>query len=176
MTSDIEAVQVGPDDWRVWRAVRLRALREDPDAFGATAGVETAYDEALWRSRLNGTGGPAVLARAGEDVVGMGAGWTSGPGRLTVVSMWTDPGWRGRGVGGLVLGHVLRWAGDRGLQVELWVADDNPAARRGYERHGFRADGRTAPLRAGSSRTKSCLVLGVSARAAAPRRPGHPSS
>lgn len=176
MTETIDAVQVGPDDWRTWRAVRLRALREDPDAFGATVAAETGYDEALWRSRLDGRGGPAVLARAGEDVVGMGAGWTSGPGRLTVVSMWTDPAWRSRGVGGLVLRQVVRWAGDRGLQVELWVADDNPAARRVYERHGFRADGRTVPLRTGSSRTKSCLVLGVSVRAAAPRRPGHRSS
>ena len=117
-----------------------------------------------------------MLARAGEDVVGMGAGWTSGPGRLTVVSMWTDPAWRSRGVGGLVLRQVVRGAGDRGLQVELWVAEDDPAARRVCERHGFRADGRTAPLRTGSSRTKSCLAFGVSVHVAAPRRPGRRSS
>lgn len=74
MTSGIEAAQVGPGEWRTWRANRLRELRQDPDAFGATADVEAGYDEGLWRSRLDGTGGPSVLARAGGEVVGMGAG------------------------------------------------------------------------------------------------------
>ena len=35
-------------------------------------------------------------------------------------------------MGGLVLRRVVRWAGDRGLQVELWVAEDDPGARRVY--------------------------------------------
>ncbi|MDP9429997.1 MAG: GNAT family N-acetyltransferase [Actinomycetota bacterium] len=159
MTSGIEAAQVGPGEWRTWRVTRLRALRQDPDAFGATADVEAGYDEALWRSRLDRTGGPSVLARAGGEVVGMGAGWASAPARLVVVSMWTDPSWRGRGVGGSVLQLVVGWAVERGLLVELWVADGNLPARRVYERYGFRADGRTEPLRPGSARMKSCLAL-----------------
>ena len=159
MTSGIEVRRVRPDGWRTWRAARLRALRHDPDAFGATAEVEAGYPEALWRSRLDGTGGPAVLARVDDEVVGMGAGWVSAPGELTVVSMWTDPAWRGRGVGRAVLDEVVRWARARDLRVVLWVADGNVAARRVYERYGFAADGQETPLRPGSAVVKRRLVL-----------------
>ena len=80
-------------------------------------------------------------------------------GRLTVVSMWTDPAWRGRGVGGAVLGRVVTWARGGDLRVVLWVADGIRGARRWFERQGFAADGATAPLRPGSAGTKRRLVL-----------------
>jgi len=155
----IRTEQVRPDSWRDWRDLRLRSLAEDPDAFGSDHGREAAFDEATWRSRLEGTSGPAVLAHAGTTPVGMGAGWLYEPGRLMVVAMWTDPAWRSQGVGRAVLAHVLGWAREHDLDPDLWVADANPDARRLYERHGFRPDGRTEPLREGSPLTKSRLVL-----------------
>lgn len=158
MTS-IDVHQVAPEGWQAWREIRLRSLAQDPDAFGSTYEREAAFDETTWRSWLDGTSGPAVLGYAGEVPVGMGAGWLGEPGRLMVVSMWTDPSWRGRGVGTRVLEHVVGWAAHRELRVHLWVADANPGARRLYERHGFRGDGRSEPLRDGSAVTKSHLVL-----------------
>jgi GNAT superfamily N-acetyltransferase len=144
---DVRTVAVGPDDWKSWREIRLRSLRQDPDAFGSTYEREAAFTEQTWRSRLDGTSGPSVLAYAGDEVVGM------------VVAMWTAPDRRGQGIGRQVLDHVIGWAGERGLLVDLWVADGNPGARRLYERHGFRPDGRTAPIREGSEATMTHLVL-----------------
>lgn len=43
---------------------------------------------------------------------------------------------QGRGIGDALMGAVL---GDRPAQ--LWVAEENPRARRFYERHGFTWDG-----------------------------------
>jgi GNAT superfamily N-acetyltransferase len=157
--SDISTVVATPDQWRAWRALRLRSLREDPDAFAATHEAEARFAEETWRARLDGTSGPAVLAFSGDTAVGMGAGWLHQPGHLMVVAMWTDPAWRGRGVGRTVLSHVVGWAEERGHRVELWVADANPGARRLYERSGFRADGRREPMREGSLETKTHLVL-----------------
>ncbi|MFY1674676.1 GNAT family N-acetyltransferase [Plantactinospora sp. WMMB334] len=156
---DVRTMTVGPDDWRSWQEIRLRSLREDPDAFGSTHEREAAFPEQTWRSRLDGAHGPSVLAYAGEEVVGIGAGWCHEPGRLMVVAMWTEPDRRGQGVGRRVLGHVVGWARERDLRVELWVADGNPGARRLYERYGFRADGRTEPIRDGADATMSHLVL-----------------
>ncbi|MGH3331893.1 MAG: GNAT family N-acetyltransferase [Nocardioidaceae bacterium] len=157
--SDIQIRETGPDDWRAWRTIRLRSLLEDPDAFGSAHDREAAFDEETWRSRADGTGGPAVLAYIGAEPVGMGAGWLYEPGKVMVVAMWTEPSWRGHGVGRRVLDHVVAWARQRDLRPDLWVADANPAARRLYERYGFRANGETASLREGTGLTMTRLVL-----------------
>ncbi|HSE07585.1 MAG TPA: GNAT family N-acetyltransferase [Nocardioidaceae bacterium] len=157
--TDVETREATPDDWESWRDIRLRSLLENPDAFGSTHEREAAYDQSTWRSRLDGSAGPSILAYGGGTPVGMGAGWLYEPGRIMIVAMWTDPAWRGRGVGRSVLNHVVGWARRRGLEPELWVADTNPEARRLYESYGFRSDGETSPLRAGSAINKSRLVL-----------------
>jgi hypothetical protein len=41
-----------PDDWRDWRALRLLALEESPEAFGATIASWQDADEERWRARL----------------------------------------------------------------------------------------------------------------------------
>ncbi|NQX10735.1 GNAT family N-acetyltransferase [Microbacteriaceae bacterium VKM Ac-2855] len=47
--------------------------------------------------------------------------------------------WHGRGAGRRLLDTVL----PAGAPAELWVAEDNPRARRFYERNGFAPDGAT---------------------------------
>ena len=157
--NDISTREATPDDWEVWRTLRLRSLVQDPDAFGSTHDHEAGFDRPTWQSRLSEEGGPAVIGYAGQNSVGLGAGWLYEPGHLMVVAMWTEPSWRGHGVGQKVLDHVVGWARERQLRTVLWVADSNPGARQLYERYGFRADGETEPLRAGSELTKSRLVL-----------------
>jgi GNAT superfamily N-acetyltransferase len=114
-----------------------------------------------WRSRLGGTRGPAVVAYDRDQPVGMGAGWPYEPGRLMIVAMWTEPASRGQGVGMSILTDLVDWSCVRSLRPELWVADSKPAARRLYERFGFRPTGETAPLREAATLAMSRLVLPV---------------
>ena len=145
-----------PDDWERWRAIRLRSLQQDPNAFGSTYAREIAHTEDEWRSRL--AYGASVLAGLGGVDVGLGAGFSDAPGMLMVVAMWTDPSARGRGVGRAVLEHVVGIAHARGLQAHLWVVDGNRAQQL-YESAGFAPDGGREPLHEGSELMMRHLVL-----------------
>lgn len=148
-----------PDDWEAWRDLRLRALRDSPDAFGSTYEREVAFTEADWRDRLSGRSGTYMLAWVGGSPVGIGGGYLADDEWLQVIAMWTEPGLRGHGVGHAVLTSVVAWAGSRGLRVRLDVERGNVAARQSYERAGFVATGETRPIREGADQQCERMVL-----------------
>jgi GNAT superfamily N-acetyltransferase len=147
-TETIVVRRLTPDDWRVWREVRLAALADAPHAFGSSLDRERAFDEATWRERLGPENGVSAVALLDGRPVGAIGGYTP-PGATVVllIAMWADPGLRGRGIGDALVGDVLAWARDNGWRrVELRVADGNTAARRLFERHGFAPTGHSEPL------------------------------
>lgn len=151
--------EVTEADLDAWRTLRLRSLRDSPDAFGSTYRREAAFTEADWRSRALDPTSHSVLGFLEGRAVGLGGGFVDPPGWLHVVAMWTDPALRCRGVGTAVLAHLVGRAHERGLRVHLDVARANPDARRAYERFGFVATGETRPLRAGSAALVERMVL-----------------
>jgi GNAT superfamily N-acetyltransferase len=156
-----EVRTVSGEHWREWREIRLRSLQDTPTAFGSTYERELAFTEHDWRSRLEGSG-PAVLAYADDAShvpIGMGAGFEDLPGWLHVVAMWTDPAWRGRGVGSALLRHLIDWAAAREMRVHLDVTVGNDGARTAYLRNGFEPTGETRPLREGSPYQVERMVL-----------------
>jgi GNAT superfamily N-acetyltransferase len=142
----IDVRPVGPDDWRVWRALRLVALAEAPHAFSSVlADWQGPGDrEERWRARLAGAGSCTLVAYVDGEPAGMAGGTTAQPAGehrepvVEVVSMWVDPGFRGRGVGEELLRAVERWACRRGAgELRLAVVLGNHPARRLYERQGY---------------------------------------
>jgi ribosomal protein S18 acetylase RimI-like enzyme len=133
-------------DWREWRELRLDALAEAPDAFGATLAdwSESGDREERWRGRLI-TIPLNVIAHRGGRPVGMVGG--SGPigGEAELISMWVVPEARGTGVGVALIDETCRWAIDQGaVAVGLWVREDNQHAINLYRGCGFVDTGRTA--------------------------------
>jgi ribosomal protein S18 acetylase RimI-like enzyme len=70
-------------------------------------------------------------------------------GRCHLISMWTDPAARNRGVARALLDAVVAFA--RGRELVLGVTEGNDVARRLYERYGFVDTGASEPLRPGSA-------------------------
>lgn len=142
-------LELGPDDWRDWRRLRLRALADAPEAFGSTHQRELEFTEQEWRDRLS-RGPVLALLAAGEPVAvgGLLVGYLPVP---QVWGMWTDPASRGRGHGGRILDSLLGAGPAVGQAIELHVNVANTGARRLYETRGFVATGELSPLRPGST-------------------------
>jgi RimJ/RimL family protein N-acetyltransferase len=61
-----------------------------------------------------------------------------------VYAIYVDPDRWSTGTGRALMDTAVAHLHDAGfVEIRLWVLDDNPRARRFYERAGFRADGVT---------------------------------
>jgi ribosomal protein S18 acetylase RimI-like enzyme len=133
---ELEIANVGPDDWEVFRSVRLRALQDAPAAFGSRYDDWVAAPESRWRDRLSSV--PLnLVARRGGEPVGMASGVYDGADEAELISMWVDPTVRGAGVAGALIDAVVRWAAETGRTTYLMVRSDNARAIAAYGRAGF---------------------------------------
>ncbi|WP_245614122.1 GNAT family N-acetyltransferase [Actinokineospora inagensis] len=131
-----------PDDWSAIRSIRLTALADAPYAFASNLAAEQPHPESRWRAW------PAehavFLAWSGDRPVGITVGI---PGdEVDMISVWTDPGFRGTGLATDLVETLVTWAGSRSATaVTAWVVGDNPRARRFYARLGFTLTGKEMP-------------------------------
>lgn len=142
-----------PDEWRELRALRLLALADAPDAFGATLAEAEADPDAAWQLRAGSDDRVVIVAESGGRLVGMASG-----GRAPVegnaaglYSMWVEPAARGSGVAAAIVAAVIAWAREAGYPVVgLGVTTTNARAIALYRRLGFADTGDRHPLREGS--------------------------
>jgi GNAT superfamily N-acetyltransferase len=144
----MEIRRVGSDEWSTVRKIRLAALLDSPDWFWTTYDEEVTKPERWWRDRI--TAGAWFIAQVGGRPVGIAAAISApelkGSDRQ-LVSMWVEPGSRGRGIGSQLVEAIKTWAladGADGLQLQ--VTEGNHVATRLYERCGFQLTGRTEAL------------------------------
>lgn len=142
---------VSAEDWKDFKAVRLRALADSPTSFGATLADATALPDTAWRTRIDGPG-PKIIGYVGEEPVAVGGLFPpEGTSDAFIWGMWVAPEARGRGLGRGILRDLLARADRLGRTVLLHVTEGNDGARRLYEGHGFVSTGEREPLREGSS-------------------------
>lgn len=143
--------RVVPEQWALYRKVRLAALADAPYAFGSTLERERAFADELWRQRLGSVSGSAATFLAWRE--GEPAGTATGkiddpadehaiPGGWQLVAMWVDPRFRGLKVADRLVAAVAGHAGAHGAEsLVLWVTEVNGRARAFYQRMGFTATG-----------------------------------
>jgi GNAT superfamily N-acetyltransferase len=142
----VSIVRVERSAWERWRELRLRALRDAPDAFGSNLERETEFTESDWVDRIE-LGPSWIAVLDGEDVGIISGGQHRGSEVPWVYATWVDPRARGSGVSEELLGAVVEWARDTGAtKLGLDVADRAPRAKRFYERVGFVTSATTFPM------------------------------
>lgn len=149
---------VRADGWEAFRDLRLRALRDAPDAFGGTAEASERASESYWRGWILGDGWEGDVRSWVVDDRGrlrgmaVGARFVEDPATVNLFGMWIEPELRGSGVATRLVGMVEMWACALGAErLVLRVSDRNERAERFYLRLGFRRTDRASmPLREGS--------------------------
>jgi len=156
---------IQPEEWRHYRDLRLRALKDSPDAFGSTYAEAKRYSVSRWKSRVSGlsseTDLPLFAAHDGR-LVGLAWGKFESPGEPAahLFQMWVAPEARGLGIGRWLVESVIDWAKSNGARsLELAVTVGNTGARRLYESAGFEPVGDPVPLRPGSDLLEQNMVL-----------------
>jgi ribosomal protein S18 acetylase RimI-like enzyme len=135
----------------LFKAVRLRALQDAPDAFASTYAKESQLADSDWIKRAeewNSETGAAFLAIDSSSLCGLAGSFLDedDPTRANLISMWTAPTHRQRGVGRLLVNEVIKWARGRNARfLQLMVRSTNEPAIRFYEQLGFRRTGRVEP-------------------------------
>jgi GNAT superfamily N-acetyltransferase len=135
-----------PADAPAYRALRLRAFREHPEAFTTSHEEASAQPVEASTKRLAGSDHRFWGAFVDEELCGVVGLERESRARAchkgTVVGMFVAPEHAGRGIGRQLLETLVADARDWGLeQLVLTVTEGNRSAAQLYERSGFRSFG-----------------------------------
>jgi ribosomal protein S18 acetylase RimI-like enzyme len=133
----------------LFKEARLRALKDSPGAFDSTYAKESQFADSEWMQRVeqwSGMSGAGFLAMDAGTACGIAGSFLdqNDRTRANLISMWTAPTHRKRGIGRLLVNEVLNWARGRNARaLQLMVTSNNEPAIRFYQRLGFTQTGRT---------------------------------
>lgn len=148
--SELTVRALTEDDWEAYRAVRLEALRESPEAFVATYEDESAFDEPTWRARMRRS--TRLIAEQDGKPVGIasvGRAKSSDEGDTgEIFGLWVEPDRRGSGVATALVKRGARQAREAGRShVIYWVGTENGRAVAFASGMGFRPTDDRRPMR-----------------------------
>jgi ribosomal protein S18 acetylase RimI-like enzyme len=166
MTQPSSVRSFSPGEWPVYKALRLRALEDSPNAFGSTLAMELERTETAWAERLRNA------ASSGQDCAFLaecegtpsGLVWAKAdpnePSTVHILQMWVAPNARGHGAGDILLKAAVHWARQYGARFAKLGATcgDTPAVRL-YRRAGFLEVGAPEPIRPGSAVLSQNMIL-----------------
>ncbi len=133
-------------DWEAVRDIRLRSLREEPDAYASDYETEARFEPAMWKQRID-TASSYLAFNDDHDLVGMATGLETGDGDTYVVGMYVAPEARRLGCAHQLLDAISDLAiRRRGRRLVLEVAESNIRAARAYRSYGFMETGRRRTL------------------------------
>ena len=145
MSHNVIVEIIHPDDWFRLRAIRLKSLQVNPEAFGGTHEIESAETESEWRKKFEKLDF-LIASIDARDAALMSVEELDGDFGATcwIGGCWSDPAYRGKGLLRAMMNFVDQQ--DSGWQVQglgVWI--DNYSAIAAYEKLGFVKMGEDTP-------------------------------
>lgn len=157
--------RLAPADIELFRAVRLAALQDSPDAFCESLDAGQQSD---WVARTASgsafTDRGVFIALCDDEPMGMVfVRCETPPTPAFLGAMWVHPRFRRQGVGRALVVQGLEFLRSKGQSaVSLWVTSPHAEVLSFYRSLGFRETGATARLRPGSPLTITEMNLALS--------------
>jgi GNAT superfamily N-acetyltransferase len=156
-TPEAHVTRLTEADWRLFAAVRLRALTDSLGADDPQFQQESTFTAAQWRRRLREHAQFAALL--GDRPVGLIGAQQENAETVYLYSLWLDPAARGHGLARSLVAAAVEWArGRKATVVTLRVAAGNAVARGVYKSLGF------APVAGGEADARGEVTMSLSVR------------
>lgn len=111
--NNIEIISLKPEEWQQYRDLRLRALKEEPQAFGSTYEKNAQHPDSFWQERIEDTINKntqwLVFAKLNATLVGMmGAFVEKEPDTVHVIAAYVAPEARGKGISKMLMKELIK--------------------------------------------------------------------
>ena len=143
----VTITQLTPDNWEEYKEIRLKALLDDPQAFGSTYEDESKFTDIQWQERPNNQHTVILLARDDTRTIGMvGIHWEEYEKLSHVAHIWgmfVDKDYRGQGIGRQLMEEIEKKAREKSIteKIKLEVVTNQSTALELYRKLGFREVG-----------------------------------
>jgi len=147
MSGKVEVSLLSKDDWERLKAIRIRALTENPEAFGANLDEVKAQSKEAWLKPYEKEE-YLIASIDGVDVGMLYIEVLNGDHGATcwVGGCWTDSAYRGKGVMRALFNYIDSHANEKDwIRQGLGVWTDNFSAIKAYEYLGFSFAGEKMP-------------------------------
>ena len=145
---NLQIITLTPDEWQLYRQIRLEALLLEPQAFGSSYADAVQRPDSSWQERLveaqAGKKGWLLFAKESDRITGMvGAYRVDDSDVVEIISVYVTKEKRGQGVATALMAAILEEVGRSGIfrKAVLSVNADQTAAVALYRRFGFQIVG-----------------------------------
>jgi len=140
----MEIIELKQGEFELCKTLRLRALKDAPEAFSETYLQASTESNDYWHNILEALTPPSqsrmfIAIESGQHLGSVFAlldAESSHTGRIG--GMWVDSSFRKTGIGTALFFKVKTWADDLGLgRISLWVDDSEEGPKAFYLKFGF---------------------------------------
>jgi len=136
--TDDDARAIADVQVETWRATYLDVMPAD-----VLDALDMEERERMWRRFAAADGFAVFVAEREERIVGFASvgACRDPPGTGELFAIYVAPHFQRTGAGLALMEAAVAWLAERWDEAVLWVATENPRARRFYEQYGWIEDG-----------------------------------
>jgi RimJ/RimL family protein N-acetyltransferase len=139
----VQIRRLKPEEWQLFRTVRLKALENDPYVFTASYAEHKTHDEDKWKAALADPDNVIFGVFHGADIVGLTALSVKHDDPKGVTAKfwgsWLAPEWRRKGIARQMYQARIDWAKAHPAVKRVTVSHrkSNAVSKRSNQRFGF---------------------------------------
>jgi RimJ/RimL family protein N-acetyltransferase len=138
-----------PQEWEVYKAIRLEALQSEPGMFGNSYTTEAAYEDFIWKDRLANPRVACFGLYEDDQLIGLTSIFseTDQKDDAYMTQSFIRKAYRGHHLSRILYDARLSWAKEQGItQVIVGHRETNLVSKAANQRFGFKYSHRVARL------------------------------